>query len=92
MARDVNALQRTLENQGGNEKVADVWSTFRALDQHINLFNCLHDTAVGMITLFMELGYSNSEQKQLFEDRLRIKKELEDNMLLPIYIEEPWAE
>ena len=47
------------------------------------------------IKLFMELGYSNSELKQLFEVggyRLRIKKELKDNMLLPDYIEEPWTE
>ena len=55
----------------------------------------MHDTLDGMIKLFMELGYSNSEPKQLFEVggyRLRINKELKDNMLLPDYIEEPWTE
>ena len=95
MDRDVNAFQRILENQGGNKKVADVLSTFRALEQYRNLFDCVHDTVDGMIKLFMELGYSNSELKQLFEVggyRLRIKKELKDNMLLPDYIEEPWTE
>ena len=92
---DVNVFQRILENQGGNEKVADVWSAFRALEQCRNLFDCVHDTVDGMIKLFMELGYSNNELKQLFEVggyRLRIKKELKDNMLLPDYIEEPWTE
>ena len=74
----MNAFQRILENQGGNEKVADVLCTFRALEQNRNLFDCVHDTTEGMIKLFMELGYSNSELKQLFEVggyRLRIKKE-----------------
>ena len=95
MDRDVNAFQRIVGNQGGNEKAAGFWSTFRALEQYSNLFNCLHDTEDEMIKLFMELGYSNSELKQLFEVggyRLRIKKELKDNMLLPDYIEEPWTE
>ena len=95
MDRDVNAFQRIGENQGGNEKAAGFSSTFRALEQYRNLFDCVHDTADGMIKLFMELGYSNSELKQLFEVggyRLRIKKELKDNMLLPDYIEEPWRE
>ena len=95
MDRDVNAFQRVLENQGGNKKVADVLSTFCALEQYRNLFDCVHDTANGMIKLFIELGHSNSELKQLFEvcgDRLRIKKKLKDNMLLPDYIEELWTE
>ena len=88
--RDVNVFQRILENKVGNEKVADVWSASRALEQCRNLFDCVHDTVDGMIKLFMELGYSNSEPKQLFEVggyRLCIKNELKDNMLLPYYIE-----
>ena len=67
MDRDVNAFQRIVGNQGGNEKAAGFWSTFRALEQYSNLFDCLHDTEDEMIKLFMELGYSNSELKQLFE-------------------------
>ena len=94
MDRNVNAFQRIVGNQGGNEKAAGFWSTFRALEQYSNLFDCLHDTEDEMIKLFMELGYSNSELKQLFEvrSRLRIKKELKDNVLLTVYIEEPWTE
>ena len=67
MDRDVNAFQRIVGNQGGNEKAAGFWSTFRALEQYSNLFDCLHDTEDEMIKLFMELGDSNSELKQLFE-------------------------
>ena len=65
MDRDVNAFQRIVGNQGGNEKAAGFWSTFRALEQYSNLFDCLHDTEDEMIKLFMELGCSNSELKQL---------------------------
>ena len=75
MDRDVNAFQRIVGNQEGNEKTAGFWSTFRALEQYSNLFDCLHDTEDEMIKLFMELGYSNNELKQLFEvggSRLRI--------------------
>ena len=95
MDGDVNDFQRIVENQGGNEKAAGFWRTFRELEQYSNLFDCLHDTEDETIKLFMELGYSNNELKQLFEVggyRLRIKKELKDNMLLPDYIEEPWTE
>ena len=67
MDGDVNAFQRIVEKQGGNEKEAGFWSTFCALEQYSNLFDCLHDTEDEMIKLFMELGYSNSELKQLFE-------------------------
>ena len=41
----------------------------RAPEQYNNLFDCLQDTEDEMIKLFMELGYSNSELKQLFEVR-----------------------
>ena len=92
MDGDVNAFQRIVENQGGNEKAAGFWSTFRSLELYSNLFDCLHDTEDEMIKLFMELGYSNSELKQLFEVGQSIKKELKDNMLLPDYIEERWTE
>ena len=84
-----------LKFKGVPKKAAGFWSTFRVLEQYRNLFDCVHDTANEMIKVFMELGYSNSELKQMFEvggSRLRLKKELKGNMLLPDYIEEPWAE
>ena len=56
----------------------------------------MNDTADGMIALFIDLGYSNNELKQLFKVggyRLdRIKQELKDHMLLPDYIEDLWTE
>ena len=56
MDRDVNAFQRVLEKLGFNEKVADVLSTCRALEQHKKLFGCVNDTADGMIALFIDLS------------------------------------
>ena len=39
----------------------------QVLEQNRKLFGSVHDTPDGMIKLFIELGYSNSELKQLFK-------------------------
>ena len=92
----MNAFQRVLEKLGGKEKVADVLSTCRALEQHKKLFGYVNDTADGKIALFIDLGYSNNELKQLFKVggcRLdHIKQELKGHMLLPDYLEDSWME
>ena len=60
-----------------------------------SIVDCVHDTTSRMITLFIELGNSNSKLKQIFKVggyRLCIKKELKDHMLLPDYSEELWTD
>ena len=78
-------MERVVKKLGSEEKVADVFGTFRALEQHRKPIGCVHDTADGMIISFMELGYSNRELKQLFKVggyRLeQIRKELKDPTL-----------
>ena len=80
MDRDVSAEQRVLENQGGNEKVADVFSVLfmhlTSMESYLTVYNSSWEDNIYWAWL----------QEQRTEGTLRNKKELKDHMLLPHYI------